>query len=1170
MASGSGFPDFNQLYEQSRQLTSHIVTPGTMPQLDRGLDQIDTQTRKLASKSSRAGDFAPSASTTSTSATTAFGLSSRTAPSQQFQHQPMMQEHHGGDPLAALQYQSQQQQMMMMMDATPSRFASVSQNLADAAAGGASSKLGQSSSTSTTTGAPPQIDARAAYLLANRGFDADKVTATLNLITPSATFEPIEGLYDTDVEGYLRMEHVTLITQVIEEGRNQTFKDCAERFDRTLQRDWEKAKKRIFEELGQNQQHLHLQQGVAGAGVGGIGSPGGLAKGVRSPAPGFNGRSSLGAVTPGGLVTAQTSSSQNDGISLQLLAKNKNYANIVQALNQKRLNKEPFDIVNAFKAVAQHLDRGEVGQAQLIQCWGFLDLLLNKGDLANTVPAAGGLGRSTSSRPGSVPEELQYVKAYRSQEEGSGLSDEAIHFRKAVVAAGKKFLQDSYYNFIVNVVIQNKSELGGTPTPVDVINQYVLLRFQKHSVWQGQYGLEIWDNVAPWATIYYLVRCGLMKDALGYVNWCHQKWWGGLGPDMKKNADVKFAGYFKEFVTEGRLSASSRNQLIEEWNSRIRGGVVEPGKSGAAGGGNGNVGRVDPFKAALYKIIGRAEMSNKRISNEVQPSVEDYLWLQLMLVQEDFRPNEDLVQDRYTLRDVAKNMVKFGANHFSPGGRSPQVYFMVLLLCGEFERAVGCLVGSETFKVEGVHFAIALAYYGVLRVGESPNLAEMGGSGGGGVGGDLVVVRAGGAPVPGNSAPYEVGFFQFERMLYQYSKPFFKNDPVDSMHYLVPIGLCGKSLGDEPVVVGGGGAGGAVASTPGGDSEKSLVPGVAAKEYTRVLHAHLRELALVCGLQSKLIGEVRADGIRVPGQIEKFGPLMFLGSATGSGGSSSTARFGTGSGGSPARGGAGLPSVTADFILRIIRPTAEEADRRGRLQDAVLLFNQAEDYDTVVGILCKQIGEVVSTLKPGVAAAAADPFGAIDAPVVVPTLTGSSSDASQSAQDVVVLRTMEVLKHYKERPNIVSRISDAKLKTCELLIMLHQFMKEAEAGRSEQALGTLRGTGVVPFEADMGVIARRAEDFRGLEEVVARSVPVVLVTAMVALARVYRVLKERGAFGGGFGGGGNELSDVGLREKRIAEVRVIARAVILFAGSIQYRIPSDTFAKLNRLEVMMS
>lgn len=44
-----------QLLEQSKRLTNHI-TNTDLPQIERGLEQIESQSRKLVAKASRAGE----------------------------------------------------------------------------------------------------------------------------------------------------------------------------------------------------------------------------------------------------------------------------------------------------------------------------------------------------------------------------------------------------------------------------------------------------------------------------------------------------------------------------------------------------------------------------------------------------------------------------------------------------------------------------------------------------------------------------------------------------------------------------------------------------------------------------------------------------------------------------------------------------------------------------------------------------------------------------------------------------------------------------------------------------------------------------------------------------------------------------------------------------------
>lgn len=113
-----------------------------------------------------------------------------------------------------------------------------------------------------------------------------------------------------------------------------------------------------------------------------------------------------------------------------------------------------------------------------------------------------------------------------------------------------------------------------------------------------------------------------------------------------------------------------RDRFLSEYNQRIR--YITDSDS-------------DPFKHALYKLIGRTEISRRNIPG-VTATTEDWLWLQLMLVRENVDGSSGAAHERFTLRDLAKVLVKFGEAHFDPKGQRPLLYFQVLLLSGQFEK----------------------------------------------------------------------------------------------------------------------------------------------------------------------------------------------------------------------------------------------------------------------------------------------------------------------------------------------------------------------------------------------------------------------------------------------------------------------------------------------------
>jgi nuclear pore complex protein Nup93 len=95
-----------------------------------------------------------------------------------------------------------------------------------------------------------KLDNRTQYLLASRGIDTDRVLENLVDIHLGLTFEPLQGIPDTDIEGFLRNEHETLVSLAIEETRNQAVLDFETQFEQSLQRDWAKQKQEMLESFG--------------------------------------------------------------------------------------------------------------------------------------------------------------------------------------------------------------------------------------------------------------------------------------------------------------------------------------------------------------------------------------------------------------------------------------------------------------------------------------------------------------------------------------------------------------------------------------------------------------------------------------------------------------------------------------------------------------------------------------------------------------------------------------------------------------------------------------------------------------------------------------------------------------------------------------------------------
>jgi nuclear pore complex protein Nup93 len=233
---------------------------------------------------------------------------------------------------------------------------------------------------------------------------------------------------------------------------------------------------------------------------------------------------------------------------------------------------------------------------------------------------------------------------------------------------------------------------------------------------------QIANNTPVWARIYYLLRSGHAKEALAFAT---------ENEAALQKLEKSFVPYFKAWLDspDRRLPKLLRDRFLSEYNQRIR-YLTDTS---------------DPYKHALYKLIGRVEINRRNVPGVTQ-TTEDWLWFQLSLVRETEGQGE-APHEKYGLRDLAAVLLKFGEAHFDPKGTRPLLYFQVLLLSGQFERvgllcfravcfltvadfststqAIAFLLQHSQYQADAVHFAIALAYYGLLRVPARGHAADV-------------------------------------------------------------------------------------------------------------------------------------------------------------------------------------------------------------------------------------------------------------------------------------------------------------------------------------------------------------------------------------------------------------------------------------------------------------
>ena len=201
------------------------------------------------------------------------------------------------------------------------------------------------------------------------------------------------------------------------------------------------------------------------------------------------------------------------------------------------------------------------------------------------------------------------------------------------------------------------------------------------------------------------------------------------------------------------------------------------------------------------------------------------------------------------------------------------------------------------------------------------------------------------------------------------------------------------------------------------------LPGEIGKSQSSLCHEALRELVLETREFAQLLGDIRSDGTRLKGAIEKRLKLLAL-------------------------------SNTDEYLKIITIQAASVADDAGRTTDAVLLYHLAEDYDTVVTIINRTLSEAIA-IDIGAEQLRLQPLKPRSTTRPAQNLQRQEADGSSlslmSVDDPATLaKNMESL--YTSNPMYNQKIRQKNRETCETLIGMSDAKARVAAGQWFEAL----------------------------------------------------------------------------------------------------------------------
>lgn len=711
------------------------------------------------------------------------------------------------------------------------------------------------------------------------------------------------------------------------------------------------------------------------------------------------------------------------------------------------------------------------------------------------------LAAVTNEGPEAPVAERKFASEYifHSSSATSGVAAaESSKLNRQIIEGARKYLQDQFYRLAEDEVARHphEAQMGGVPSVYSKIRGYLNLKFGQDCS-SAHPNLEVVNNVPIWALLYYMIRSGHYEEALQYTT------------DNEASfltIERSFPSYLRAYVTSP--SRDLPRDMLERLHTEFHQHIQYVGSAPS-----------DPYKYVLYKLIGRCDLSRKAFP-EVVTTTEDWLWLHLMLTRET--PATSTVQPQQQSRPNIQSRASSSSLNSSRSPRSP------------FGKSAK---NAELNSTNAMMANLLHEQYGLQDL-------------------QRTVLQFGPKHFNGQNNANQAIYFQvlllcglFEHAIH-YAYSF---SVIDSVHFAValtyygllrPVPDVADSTNCELLVLDRRGAdkaqinyaaliGQYTSSFKYSDYDEAVdylltlglnrdIPSCGERQIDLCREA-LTELVLDTRAFAKLLGTVMVNGNRKPGIIETRMPLLFV-------------------------------ANESEYLNVITTKAAQSASENGRTQDALLLYHLSEKYDSVIKLVNRMLGEVLSITEPGQRSSRRD-FGNVDGSS---NSTFSINPAAVSLADVddptYIARSMMTL--YTTNPAILSNVAQKNRQTCEILLKLVDAWDHFAKKQWDQTIRAVQDTNILILDSDANItfIRDRAQEFSTLDESIARNIPTLLLMVMQALVQWSQTMNDSAYVNSG-------------RTTMLAALRDMARSALLYAGMIQYRMPREVYNQLTSLEV---
>ncbi|CAN8073254.1 unnamed protein product [Agarophyton chilense] len=487
-------------------------------------------------------------------------------------------------------------------------------------------------------------------LLAEYGFENDKIERSLQSIALQDAFEPIQAIADTDLEAYLNQAHEYAVITAIEDSIQKVTQRSMKAASATVDASWEASKRDLI-----SLPSLRYRRPAKR-----------LSDTPETPSHAF--------ASPFRQPRSRRESSYNEQQPV---------TPIYEAIVRRAVNGRTMP--GASVAIATELDdalvanlapRGEPTAApRSVQHLHavFTCLRYMTGEYRET-PLEGAF------------EEMRFSEAQRTLYEGA--------YRYLCL----QFCEDKMRREIESRPVEARR--GGVPGVKADVRAYLNLVFDRGVPEQFASGV-IYDGMPIWAQLYYCLRAGHVEKAREIAT-------DAVEQGCSDGSVILFESCLQAVCNSGEhrmLPNSLVEALMQDYGLNAKRGD-------------------DPYHRACYVVIARL---NPMLGDGMALpdgdfellfySIEDYLWLLLSVVrlESDAKLPDSLIAYEMAIEWIQNDIRSFGSQHFDPRGDAPAFYALVLILTGQFSRAISYLDRGVRAIAEAMHIAFTLYYYGIIQ-----------------------------------------------------------------------------------------------------------------------------------------------------------------------------------------------------------------------------------------------------------------------------------------------------------------------------------------------------------------------------------------------------------------------------------------------------------------------